>query len=232
LSIRIVLGGGGSRMEPDWDDIFARMEQAVRAQGNNLPSVSTIAREAADPFRVLVSTLISLRTKDEVTVAASRRLFLLADTPQAMLACSQTEIEKAIYPAGFYRIKAANILSISRILIDVYDGLVPSDRELLLKLPGVGVKTANLTLNLGFRIDAICVDTHVHRISNRMGWIETRKPEDSELALEKIMPRRYWIPLNELLVTFGQQICKPISPYCSICPVSDVCEKRSVERSR
>ncbi len=219
-------------MGPDWDDIFARMEKAVRAKGENLPSVSTLAREADDPFRVLVSTLISLRTKDEVTVAASKRLFLLADTPQAMLAYSQAEIEKAIYPAGFYRIKAANILSISRILIDTYGGLVPSDRELLLKLPGVGVKTANLTLNLGFRIDAICVDTHVHRISNRMGWIETRKPEESELALEKIMPRRYWIPLNELLVTFGQQICKPISPYCSICQVSDVCEKRSVERSR
>jgi endonuclease-3 len=156
----------------------------------------------------------------------------LADTPQAMLAYSQTEIEKAIYPAGFYRTKAANILSISRILIDMYGGLVPSDRELLLKLPGVGVKTANLTLNLGFRIDAICVDTHVHRISNRMGWIETKKPEESELALEKIMPRRYWIPLNELLVTFGQQICKPVSPHCSICPVSDVCERRSVERHR
>lgn len=219
-------------MGPDWDDIFARMEKAVRGGGENLPSVSTIARETDDPFRVLVSTLISLRTKDEVTIAASRRLFSLADTPQAMLTRSQTEIEKAIFPAGFYRIKAANILSISRILIDSYGGLVPSDRELLLKLPGVGVKTANLTLNLGFRIDAICVDTHVHRISNRMGWIETRKPEESELVLEKIMPRRYWIPLNELLVTFGQQICKPISPYCSKCPVSDVCEKRSVERSR
>lgn len=219
-------------MGPDWDDIFARMEKAIRSEGNNLPSVSTIAGETDDPFRVLISTLISLRTKDKVTIAASRRLFLLADTPQAMLARSRTEIEKAIYPAGFYRIKAANILSISKILIDTYGGLVPSNRELLLKLPGVGVKTANLTLNLGFRIDAICVDTHVHRISNRMGWIETKKPEESELALEKIMPRRFWIPLNELLVTFGQQICKPISPYCSICPVSDVCEKRSVERSR
>lgn len=216
----------------DWDDIFTRMMSAISDSNDILPSVSTIAQENHDPFRVLVSTVISLRTKDEVTMASSRRLFAIADTPRQMVKVPKETIEKAIYPAGFYRVKANNILTISDILMKKYDGAVPADRKALLELPGVGVKTANLTLNLGFGIDAICVDTHVHRISNRMGWIDTKTPEKSELALEKIMPRRFWIPLNELLVTFGQRICKPISPLCSQCPVSDICQRRGVTTSR
>lgn len=161
----------------DWDDVFARMHKAVTKEGKILPSVSTIASERHDPFDVLISTLISLRTKDEVTLVASRRLLGLAPTPAKMLQLRQQQIEEAIYPAGFYRTKAANMLAISRILLDQYDGKVPSTKEELMALPGVGIKTANLTLNLGFGIDAICVDTHVHRISNRMGWITTKTPE-------------------------------------------------------
>ncbi len=216
----------------DWDALFTRMKAAVRNSEDDLPSVSTIAGEAPDPFRILVSTIISLRTKDAVTIAASRRLFAIADTPQRMLELSCGTIEDAIFPAGFYRNKAKHILEISSMLMEKYGGQVPSDRDALLSLPGVGVKTANLTLNLGFGIDAICVDTHVHRISNRMGWITTKTPEESEKALEKVMPKRYWIPLNELLVSFGQRICKPISPLCSQCPVPDVCERRNVVKSR
>lgn len=219
-------------MHIDWENIFTLMEQAVRTGEQNLPAISIIARENQDPFSVLISTLISLRTKDTVTIAASQRLFALADTPYTMLTLAPQTIEEAIYPAGFYRVKTKNILEISRMLIKLYGGEVPSQKEALLQLPGVGTKTANLTLNLGFGIDAICVDIHVHRIANRMGWVSTEKPEKTEIALEKIMPRRFWIPLNELLVTYGQQICRPISPFCSQCSVYSFCKRVGVTRSR
>lgn len=215
-----------------WDDVFTSFNEALAEEGASLPSVSAIAIEKQDPFRVLVSTLISLRTKDDVTIAASRRLFALADTPQAMVGLSSEEIEKAIYPAGFYRTKAKNIQTISEILLEKYNGQVPDSQEALIALPGVGIKTANLTLNLGFGIEAICVDCHVHQIANRMGWIETATPEQSEKELQKIMPRRFWIPLNELLVTYGQHICTPVSPWCSKCPMGGRCPRVGVLRSR
>lgn len=215
-----------------WDDVFTSFNDTLALEGASLPSVSAIAIEKQDPFRVLVSTLISLRTKDDVTIAASRRLFALADTPETMLNLSPEEIEKAIYPAGFYRTKAKNILAVSEILMQKYDGQVPDSQEALVALPGVGIKTANLTLNLGFGIEAICVDCHVHQIANRMGWIETATPEQSEKALQKIMPRRFWIPLNELLVTYGQHICTPVSPWCSKCPMQKRCPRIGVLRSR
>lgn len=215
-----------------WDDVFTSFNDTLALEGASLPSVSAIAIEKQDPFRVLVSTLISLRTKDDVTIAASRRLFTLADTPETMLNLSPEEIEKAIYPAGFYRTKAKNILAVSEILMQKYDGQVPDSQEALVALPGVGIKTANLTLNLGFGIEAICVDCHVHQIANRMGWIETATPEQSEKALQKIMPRRFWIPLNELLVTYGQHICTPVSPWCSKCPMQKRCPRVGVLRSR
>jgi len=219
-------------MDIDWDACLAKITQTLSQERRGLPSVSLIASRNNDPFHVLISTLISLRTKDEVTLAASDRLFALADTPRAMLALSPQTIEQAIYPAGFYRVKAKNILEVSRLLIENHNGLVPCEREQLLALPGVGVKTANLTLNLGFAIEAICVDTHVHRISNRLGWITTRTPEESEKALERIMPRPHWIPLNELLVTFGQQVCKPVSPLCSRCFCRTECPRVGVTHSR
>jgi endonuclease-3 len=160
--------------------MFDRMRNAVVQAGGDLPSVSQIAREKQDPYRVLISTLLSLRTKDQVTLEASRRLFALADTPQAMVRLSQKEIEQAIFPAGFYQRKAQQILSISHLLIDRYGGAVPADQKALMDLPGVGIKTANLTLNLGFGINALCVDCHVHQIANRMGWVKTKSPEETE----------------------------------------------------
>ncbi len=218
-------------MKIEWQTIFDLMRKTLN-DAFLLPAISTLADEDNDPFQVLIATLISLRTKDKVTIEASRRLFERAATPQAMLLLSNQEIEELIYPAGFYRVKANNILKISQILSEKYGGEVPPQKELLMELPGVGTKTANLTLNLGFNIEAICVDIHVHRISNRMGWIATKTPEESEVALEKIMPRHFWIPLNELLVTYGQQICRPVSPLCSKCGVYDYCQRVGVERSR
>ncbi len=219
-------------MSISWDLIFSLLKQSLSQNDSSLPSVSTIAQEYSDPFTILISTLLSLRTKDAVTLEASRRLFRRAKTPQQMCDLSLQEIEQCIYPVGFYKTKAIRIQSISAILITTYKGMVPSQKEALLQLPGVGMKTANLTLNLGFGIDAICVDTHVHRISNRMGWIKTKNPEESEKALETIMPRAYWIPLNEILVAFGQQVCSPISPHCSTCLLSDHCKKVGVKTSR
>lgn len=218
--------------ESYWDMIFTPMKLAVEKRGIGLPSVSEIAQDLPDPFYVLISTVLSLRTKDAVTLSASRKLFAEVKTPEHMLLLSEERIGELIYPAGFYHTKAKQIREISRILLEQHEGKVPADREALLKLPGVGVKTANLTLNLGFGIDAICVDTHVHRISNRFGWITTKSPEESEKALEVIMPKKYWIPLNELLVTYGQQICTPVSPFCTQCPVADFCQKNGVTKTR
>lgn len=219
--------------EAYFDRIFEEFQEALRKESRQLPSVSILAAEhREDPFSVLISTIISLRTKDDVTLAASRRLLALADNPASMLGLSNEEIEKAIYPAGFYKRKAVQIKNISQELVDKFAGKVPSTQEELLSLPGVGIKTANLTLNLGFGIKAICVDCHVHQIANRMGWINTKTPEDSVDALESIMPERFWIPLNELLVAYGQTICTPVSPFCSKCPESKECPKCGVERTR
>lgn len=218
--------------EAYFDRIFALFQEALKKKKRNLPSVSLIALKMNTPYTVLISTLISLRTKDDVTLAASERLFSLADNPEKMLSLSEEEIEKAIYPAGFYKRKAQNIKEISKTLIEKYDGKVPSTQEELLALPGVGIKTANLTLNLGFNIDAICVDCHVHQIANRIGWIDTKTPEESVDALESIMPRRFWIPLNELLVAYGQNVCLSISPLCSECPICKECQKKGLKYSR
>lgn len=218
--------------EAAWDAMFDRMRNAVVQAGGDLPSVSQIAREKQDPYRVLISTLLSLRTKDQVTLEASRRLFALADTPQAMVRLSQKEIEQAIFPAGFYQRKAQQILSISHLLIDRYGGAVPADQKALMDLPGVGIKTANLTLNLGFGINALCVDCHVHQIANRMGWVKTKSPEETEKALQSVMPPKHWIPMNELLVSFGQLVCTPVSPKCSLCPEADHCPKIGVTKAR
>ncbi len=215
-----------------WESLFTRFKAAIAEESRTLPSVSIIASTHADPYTILISTLISLRTKDAVTLAASERLFALAKTPESMLTLSEEEIQKAIYPAGFYRTKARNILAISEMLLTEFSGEVPATQEELMRLPGVGIKTANLTLNLGFGIDAICVDCHVHQIANRLGWIETKTPEESEKALMEIMPQRFWIPLNELLVRFGQLICRPVSPFCSRCPEEERCPKVGVTRRR
>src|SRR3989337_1857190 len=182
------------------------------------PAVTEVAEELrADPFRWLASCIISLRTKDGVTRAASKNLFSLASTPEAMVCLKPEEVEKAIYPAGFYRTKAKTIIDISRELVEKRSSKVPDTMEGLLELKGVGRKTANLVLTLGFHKPGICVDTHVHRVSNRLGYVKTKNPEQTEMALREKLPKEYWIEYNDLLVTWGQNICRPISPFCSRC---------------
>ncbi len=202
------------------------------AAGWNVPVVTLTAISSKNPFRVLVSTVLSLRTKDETTATASARLFRKASTPQAVLELGEKRVRDLIYPVGFYRVKAQNIIGICEKLIDKYDGRVPDSIDELLKFRGVGRKTANLVLSLGYGKPAICVDIHVHRISNRWGYVDTKSPYETEMALREKLPRRYWIEYNSLLVALGQQICKPLSPLCSRCPVSGYCAKRGVSRSR
>lgn len=195
-------------------------------------AVGQVAEDSRDPFRILVSCLLSLRTKDEVTAGASARLFRRADTPTRMLQLREGTIARLIYPVGFYRTKAKVIRGVCRALIDDYRGRVPDDLDELLKLKGVGRKTANLVVSIAYGKPGICVDTHVHRISNRWGYVKTRTPEETEQALRRKLPRRHWIVFNDLLVSFGQNICKPISPLCSRCPVERYCPKVGVARSR
>ncbi len=178
-----------------------------------------------DPFFVLISTVMSHRTRDDVTYPAARKLFEIFSTPEEMVKADVSEIENLIKDVGFYRVKAGRIKEISRILLEKYDGKVPDDMEALLELPGVGRKTANCVLAHAFLKDALAVDTHVHRISNRLGLVETKIPEETETELKKIFPQRYWRHINLLLVKLGQNICRPISPRCEICALNDMCPK-------
>ncbi len=198
----------------------------------DVPVVSLMAQENRDPYRVLMATLLSLRTLDKTTGPAAERLFALADTPEAMLKLDQKTIEQAIYPVGFYHTKAAQILTISQRILDEFGGRVPDDLDILTTFTGVGRKTANLVLAEGYGIAAICVDTHVHRISNRWGYIKTTDPFDTEMALRKKLPREYWIAYNPWLVALGQHLCKPTSPVCSACPLMPMCKRVGVGRSR
>lgn len=185
-----------------------------------------------DPFRILIGCLISLRTKDAVTYPATQRLFERASSPATMRRLPPATIEKLIYPAGFFRQKTKQIREISRILDERHQGLVPDEIDALLELPGVGRKTANLVVTLGFDKPGICVDVHVHRIANRLGWVRTKGPDETEWVLRKSLPRRHWIPINETMVRHGQQVCKPISPICSRCSIEADCPRRGVTRSR
>jgi endonuclease-3 len=196
--------------------------------------VTTLAetQQTRSPFRLLVACIISLRTKDEVTASASARLFGIAPGPAELARLDEQSIADAIYPAGFYNSKARQLREIGRILCEQHGGRVPEDEQLLLALPGVGRKTANLVLGLGFEIPAICVDTHVHRISNRLGLVETSTPDATEVQLQRVLPEDLWIDINDLLVTFGQNCCHPTSPRCSICPMDDLCPRIGVTRSR
>ena len=197
-----------------------------------IPAVTLASEESKDPFRVLISTILSLRTKDETTYEASKRLFKLADNPTDMLKFSMVDLEKVIYPVGFYRTKAKTILNICDVLKDKYNSKVPNEVDELLKLKGVGRKTANLVVTLAFGKLGICVDTHVHRISNRWGFVSTKTPLQTEMALRERLPEKYWVRFNSILVAFGQQICRPISPKCTVCPVERYCEKVGVSKSR
>jgi len=206
-----------------------KLKKAVRKF--RTPSVTVIAKKN-DPFAVLVSCIISLRTRDEVTKLASARLFTLAKLPAELLKLPNDKIEKAIYPAAFYRKKTKSLKDLCQVLVKEYSGEVPDKLEELLKLKGVGRKTANLTLILGYNKPGICVDIHVHRISNRWGYVKTKSPDETEMVLREILPKRFWKDYNDLLVSFGQNLCKPVSPYCGSCPIEDQCPKIGVNRFR
>src|SRR5215475_3213997 len=196
------------------------------------PIVTLMAETYASPFRVLISCILSLRTQDQTTAVASKRLFALADRPETMRGLSERKIAKTIYPVGFYRTKAKVIRDICETLVRDYRGAVPDEIDELLKFKGVGRKTANLVVTLGYRKPGICVDTHVHRISNRWGYINTTTPEKTEFTLRRKLPKQYWIEYNDLLVSFGQHLCRPISPLCSECPIERYCAKNGVTISR
>jgi len=213
------------------EKVLRILRRAIRKW--KVPAVGVVAENASDrPFATLVSTILSLRTKDAVTEQASRRLLARAPTPDGIAALPVAEIEELIYPAGFYHTKARNLKETSRILLQDYGGKVPRKMEELLKLPGVGRKTANLVITVGYGGYGICVDTHVHRISNRWGCVKTKTPEETEFALRGRLPKKHWITYNDILVTFGQNLCAPVSPWCGKCPVREFCDRVGVTRHR
>ena len=229
----------------NWAAIFNSLEkwrQRILAetdtagQGIEDTAITTIAEEYEEgpgkPWVILVSTILSLRTKDDVTRVASKRLLAKAPGPAELLELGEEETARLAYPAGFYRTKAASLVKIASILLEKYAGQVPADMDALLSLPGVGRKTANLVLTEAFDMYGICVDIHVHRICNRAGWVITPNPEKTEEALRESLPKKYWKRINGLLVLYGQNICRPQSPFCSRCVISDNCQRLGVERSR
>ena len=217
-------------MDTDIDKIIKILRDTTKKWRE--PIVTELTKKTRDPFKILISTIISLRTKDDVTREASKRLYELAGTPEDMLRLDPADIEKAIYPAGFYRNKVKTILNVCTILLEKYQGRVPDDLDALLLIKGVGRKTANLVITMGYGKAGICVDTHVHRISNRLGYVSTRTPEETEFALRGKLPGEYWIEYNDLLVTFGQNLCKPLSPLCSQCPIHNFCKRVGVGNHR
>ena len=217
-------------MDLDIRSFVERLKKSYKAW--NAPVITLMAGIGATPFEVLIATLLSLRTKDEVTAVAANRLFAVARTPETLLALGAEAVAKLIYPVGFYPTKSKRIMEIAALIRDKYKGVVPCDIDELLTLPGVGRKTANLVLVEGYQMEAICVDTHVHRISNRIGYVKTKDADKTEMALRKKLPREYWVIYNEILVSFGQTLCRPISPFCSKCPVEDLCPKIGVLKHR
>jgi endonuclease-3 len=211
-------------------EVVRRLRKALKDLPD--PSVTLVGKRWKDPFLVLISCILSLRTQDKTTLPAAERLFALAETPEGLLKLTPRQIEKAIYPVGFYKTKARTIHGICRDVIEKFHGRVPEDIDTLLTMKGVGRKTANLVLTEGFGKPAMCVDTHVHRISNRFGYVKTKTPEETEWALRKKLPKQYWMEYNALLVTWGQNRCKPISPLCSHCPIKEFCARVDVRVSR
>lgn len=222
------------RIDPVDRESVGRVLRILRREASrwNAPVMALEAAERGDPFRVLIGCILSLRTRDETTAEAAPRLFAQAARPQAMLALGEDAIARLIYPVGFYRTKAAVIVGICRDLIARFGAKVPDTIDALLTLKGVGRKTANLVVTQAYGKPGICVDTHVHRISNRWGLVATRTPDETEAALRAALPRRYWIEYNSLLVAFGQTICQPLSPWCSRCPVAHLCPRLGVTRAR
>ena len=215
-----------------FDSVFSAISSSLATMGAPVPAVSKIAMEDNSPYRILASTIISLRTRDSATWEASINLFKLAPTIDELYSVDESLVAESIKKCGFYLRKANQLKKIAQIVMEEWKGEIPPDEGKLMSLPGVGIKTASLVLNLSFSMDAICVDCHVHQIANRLGWVETEKPEDTEKALKKILPRKYWIIINELFVMWGQNVCTPISPKCSICPLSSSCPKIGEGRTR
>lgn len=205
---------------------------AIEAPKWNAPIVALAAQQNQSPFLTLIGCILSLRTKDQMTAVACERLFAQARTPAAMLAITPKTLEKLIYPVGFYRTKVRVIRGICTDLLEKFGGEVPDDIDDLLTLGGVGRKTANLVVTQAFRKPGICVDTHVHRISNRWGLVAASTPDKTELALREVLPRRHWIDYNTILVAFGQTLCQPVSPWCTRCPIASACPKIGVVHSR
>ncbi len=201
-------------------------------KGLPLPAVTQIKKELRDPFNVLVSCILSLRTKDSITYPASKKLFRTAGTPKKIAEMPLSKLKKIIKQVNYYKTKAERIKKISQQIVNNYKGKVPDDFDELMKFKGVGRKTANIVITYGYGKDGLAVDTHVHRISNRLGWVKTKTPEKTEFALKKSVPKKYWYWVNELLVRHGQNICTPISPFCSKCHVEKYCPKIGVKKRR
>lgn len=202
-------------------DVVRQLEEAKQPRSDFVRLMDSFK----DPYLVLIACILSLRTNDRTTYPATCRMLELAKTPQKMMQVDEDTLAEAIYPVGFYKNKARQIIELSRQIVEKYNGKVPDSIEELCKFNGVGRKTANLVMTLGFGVPAICVDVHVHRIFNRLGYIKTSTPEETEFALRKKLPVEYWIPINTLLVTHGQNVCRPINPKCSECPVFAYCDK-------
>jgi len=194
----------------------------------------TVRRTSAkkNPFKTLITCLLSLRTQDENTAKASASLFKVADTPQKIAKLPLRKLEKLIYSSGYYRNKAKAIKHVSKVLLEKYNGKVPDKKEELLSIKGIGPKTANIVLCFAYGRCVIPVDTHVHRIPNRLGWVKTKTPEQTEQELMKIVPKKYWREINTTLILFGKSICMPVSPKCSICPINKLCPRIGVKKSR
>jgi len=215
----------------DIHEVITILQEAIKQWPET--TLAMVAEQTrSDPFRILIGTVLSLRTKDETTAGACKRLFSLASTPASMVTLTEETIDQAIYPVGFHTTKAKNILAICHILIEEYNSRTPDDIDTLITLPGVGRKTANLVVTLGYAKPGICVDTHVHRISNRWGYVKTKNPDKTEYALREKLPSEYWIGINDLLVIYGQNLCKPVSPFCSRCRIRSFCDRVGVEKYR
>ncbi|HCX89681.1 MAG: endonuclease III [Deltaproteobacteria bacterium CG12_big_fil_rev_8_21_14_0_65_43_10] len=215
------------------DNIYQIIELVRNETAKWTPTVAALVAETSRaPFKVLISCILSARTQDKTTIQATKRLFDIADNPEKMLKLKVRKLEEIVYPVGFYRNKAKNILSTCKKLVDEYNCQVPDEIDELLKLPGVGRKTANLVVTKGYGKPGICVDTHVHRICNRLGYVNTKNPQATEFALRVKLPKEFWIEINDLLVSLGQKICRPISPKCTECPIENLCDKVGIRKSQ
>jgi len=212
------------------DKAVSKVKKSVA--GMQAPVLERFSDEIKDPYWVLIPCLLSLRAKDETTAVVARSLYERAPTMQAILSLKQEQLEKIIYKSGFYRAKARAILGTTKMIVEKFNGKVPDTIDRLLELPGVGRKTANLVVTVAFGKPGICVDTHVHKICNRWGYVNTNSPDKTEMRLRQILPRKYWIKINYWLVLFGQSICLSVSPFCSRCPLNRICPKKGVKRFR